>query len=410
MNRTASDVPKIDAAAAEGAPFSVRGVNSALDRRFPGVDSMQAAARRRIPRFAYDYVAGAIGRDVGLARNRDALDAIAFMPKLLADGADDPDIRCRLLGREYSAPFGVAPVGLVGLVWPRAPEIMAAAARRHDIAFALSNFATADLESIREIGGDNAWFQLYPPNQDAIQASLLRRAHAAGYEVLLVTVDVPMSTRREHDIRNGLSVPPKVDLATLASIATRPRWALETLVHGAPRFRTWEPYLPSGASTATGARLLGRLMDGHITRDQLKRIRDGWPGRMLVKGILDPEEARDCIALGADGLVVSNHGARQLDAAPSSVECLPAIRAAVGPEVTLVADSGARSGLDIARMLAMGADHVLLGRAFCFSLGALGERGPAHLVTVLKAELRGALAQMGCPSIDRLPEFLLRGG
>jgi L-lactate dehydrogenase (cytochrome) len=361
---------------------------------------------KRVPKFARDFLVGGIGRNVSRQRNRDSIHAIELVPRYLVD-ANAPDYRCTVWGRGYDAPFGVAPIGLGGLIWPRAAEILARAAKTHNIPFLLSTFATTSLETIHDIAGANAWFQLYVPNIDGICTSLIERARVAGYEVLVVTVDVPTTTQREHDVANGLSVPPRFDLRTLLQIAACPAWALATLrAGGPPVFENLERYVPAGSTLEQSARFLSQAMEGHITLERLRHIRETWPGRLVVKGVLHPDDARDCAAIGVDGLIVSNHGGRQLDAAPIAPAVLSAIRSAAGKDMSIMADGGVRSGLDVARMLAAGADFVLLGRAFMFAVAAIGARGGDHVITVLKEELREAMAQIGCPDLARLPAFL----
>jgi L-lactate dehydrogenase (cytochrome) len=368
---------------------------------------MEAAARRRLPRFAFDYLAGGIGRGDCLAENLAALKSVKLRPRYLSDEADRPDCAQTLFGRTYDAPFGVAPVGLGGLIWPRAAEHLAVAAENHKLPFVLSSFATSSVEDIAEAVGRCAWFQLYPTVDDDVDRDMLRRARAAGCEVLVVTVDVPTETRRDHDLRNGLSVPPRFDPRTITEMAVRPRWALAMLHSGVPRFRNLAPYIPEGAGLAELGRFLADLVEGHVTAGKLKRLRGDWPGKLVVKGILDPEDARLCRSIGADALVVSNHGGRQLDAAEPVTKVLGLVREAVGPDMPLLADGGVRTGLDIARLIACGADFVLGARAFMFALGACGAPGANHVMKVLKAEFRMTLAQIGCPHVAALPDFMV---
>jgi len=377
------------------------------DRRFPSIALMAAAAERRIPRFAWDYMSGGIGREALLTENCARLDRVKLRPRYLVADAESPDLSHALLGQEYPLPFGVAPLGLSGLIWPAAAEHIARAAKHKGLSFALSGMATSSIEQIGAIGG-NLWYQHYAFADNAINADLLRRAQAAGFATLVVTVDIPTATRRDRDIRNGLSVPPAFDLRTLLDIVQRPAWALAMLRKGVPEFASVTPYLPQGLSLAQLGIRISQMIEGHVSREKLQWYRAQWPGKLIVKGILDADDAAACVDIGADAIVVSNHGGRQLDAAQTAIDALPAIRARVGTDFPLLADGGIRNGLDIMRYLALGADYVLLGRAFMFALGALGARGPAHAIAVLQDELRSTMGQLGCPSIHQLPDFLIR--
>ena len=383
-----------------------------IEKRFPCVADIEAAALPRLPKFVGDYLAYGVGNGASVRKNRESLDDVELMPRYLSD-VDEPDLRCRLFDREYDAPFGVAPIGLAGLIWPNAEIILASAAKAHNIPYILSTVATVSLEDIRVLAGENSWFQLYTPRDREIRDDLLRRCVQAGYETLVVTVDVPYGTRRDHDIRNGLSVPPRFDLKTVWQILTHPQWALRMLRAGVPKFVNLAPYYKAGGSgqergeVVKGGQFIKERMGLHITRSILEEIRANWPGKLLIKGVLDPEEARTYLDLGADGLIVSNHGGRQLDAAPSVVRMLPRIRSAVGKDATLIADSGVRSGLDMARMLALGADFVTMGRPFMFAVAALDRRGGEHIMKILKAELQSIMGQLGCSTIAELPNFLV---
>ena len=374
--------------------------------KFPSVAHLETAAKKRLPRFAYDYLAGGIGRETALETNRHALDAIQLMPRYLSDSADAPDCSHALLGRTYAAPFGVAPIGLSGLMWPRAAEHLARAARSHDIPFTLSGFATTSMEDIAAIAGDHAWYQHYVTVDDDINRSMLKSARDAGYEVLIITVDIPTATRRDRDIVNGVSIPPRMDMRTVLSAAVRPRWSWETLKVGLPQFQNLLPYMPTGASLDQIAVFVTELIEGHVSLDRLQRLRDMWQGKFVVKGILDAEEAHRLNLIGVDAIVVSNHGGRQLDAAPSALHVLGDIRQAVGADMSLLADGGARNGLDVLRFLACGADFVLLGRAFMYALAAMGAPGADHVMTILKEEFRMSMGQVGCAAVKDLPNFL----
>lgn len=378
-----------------------------LDQKYPAVDDLEKAAVRRIPRFASEYLRGGIGREAGLRRNREKLDGILFEPCYLPEApANAPKLSAGLLGRSYALPFGVSPVGLSGLMWPRAVEILAASARQANIPMGLSHFATTHMADFRAIAGENGWFQFYPARDPDLRMTMLDEIAEAGFETLVVTVDIPTATRRDRELRVGLSVPPRITPRTIWETAIHPGWALATLRAGPPAFRNLLRYIPDGLSMADKASFLTEVIEGHVTGEVLQDIRRQWPGKLIVKGILSERDAMTALHNGADAIWVSNHGARQLDAAPAPVEVLPGIRSAVGTGVPLLADSGVRSGLDIARMLALGADFVFLGRAFVLAVAALGARGGDHAIHILREELRCAMAQIGCAEVADLPGFL----
>ena len=373
-----------------------------LDRRFPSIASMERATKRRIPKFAFDYLQGGIGAEACLTGNRRALDNVQLAPRYLPTEPIQPVLETNLFDREFPMPFAASPIGLSGLMWPRAAEHIARAATRHGLPLGLSSFATSSIEEIGAIAGDLLWFQLYCTEKSEIENDLIDRAESAGCEVLVVTVDIPTVTRREKDIANGLSVPPKFDLVTLSQVALRPTWAFATLRAGIPRFKTLLPYIPGGSTLDASAIFLRDMVEGHVTVQKLERIRDRWRGRLIVKGILTAEEALLCQDLGADAIVISNHGGRQLDAAPPIPHVLPEIRAAVGPDFPLIADGGVRSGLDIARLIACGANFVLAGRAFVYAVAAAGETGVDHAIFLLREELKQTLSQIGCQELGDL--------
>jgi L-lactate dehydrogenase (cytochrome) len=379
-----------------------------LHRKYPSIAALERVAKRHVPAFGYDYFTGGIGAEVALANNRKILDEIRLLPTYLPESKLTVETHTRLFGQTWDYPFGVTPIGLGGMVWPRAAEILAATAARYNIPFGMSSFATAKLEEIADIAKQNLWFQLYQPNDAKIRDDILDRAKATGCNTLIVTIDIPTATYREKEIRNGLSVPPAMNLGNILQMLRRPVWLWHTLKTGIPRFHTLTPYLPKDLSLAQLGEYLADMIEGHVTVQDLAYIRDYWPGTLIVKGVLDPRDAIVCKQLGVDGIVISNHGGRQIDAAPSSLEMLPEIRDVVGENMPLLIDGGIRSGLDIARAIAKGADFVLLGRAFMFGLSALGNRGGEHVMELLDREFKSTMALLGCPKVSSLGKHLLR--
>ena len=379
------------------------------DRRFPSIPAMEAAAKRRIPKFAHDYMAGGIGREEGLRRNLDDFDTVRFTPNYLID-YEAPSLETKILGQSFAAPFGPGPVGLTGLMWPGTPLHIARGAVSHGLPVGLSSYATNSIEEMGAIAGKNLWFQLYPTKDLSIDEDLLKRFKAVGGEVLLITVDIPGPTRRERDLANGLSVPPARDWRTYLHAARCPAWALATLRNGLPTFKNVLRYAPDSGGSLSALEFLGGLSPGHIGPERLRHYREIWDGKIVVKGLLSVDDARVAADCGADGIIVSNHGGRQLDAAPTAVEVLPQIRQAVGGRLAILADGGVRYGLDIARLLALGADFVLLGRAMTYSVAAMGPGGPAHALKILREEFAGTLKQIGCERIEDLPKYMeIRG-
>jgi L-lactate dehydrogenase (cytochrome) len=373
---------------------------AALRRRFPTVEYLDRHARRRIPRFAYDFVVGGVGDDRCVARNRAALDAIHLLPRYGLD-VSAPDMGVELFGRRYAMPVGVAPMGLAGLAWPGVDEMLARAAQAARIPYVSSTVANAPLERLAALAPDVFWFQLYnlPGDDFAVARAIVARADAAGAHALVLTVDVPSRQKRPRDVRNGLSVPFRPGLRTVLDVARAPLWGLEVLRRGQPRFENFLPYLEEPPGTAALAAFAYHRMAGPLTWEAIARFRDLWPRALVIKGILHPGDAERAVALGADGILVSNHGGRQLDAAPAPVDVLPAIARQVAGRATLLLDGSVRSGLDVLRAVSLGASGTLSGRAFLLGAAALGERGAPHVAALFAEEIRAGMAQLGARSL-----------
>lgn len=373
------------------------------------IADLRARARVRLPRVVFDFIDGGAGDEATLRRNEAAFQAVRMVPRVFAP-CRTRDLSTELLGQRYAMPFGVTPMGLCNLAWPGTDKGIAAAAAQARIPYALSTMGNTSIEDIARVAPEHTWFQLYVGGDAAIADSLLDRAEAAGIRTLVLTVDANFPARRLRDRRNGFALPLRPSARLLADLLLHPRWSLATLAAGAP---TFENFLPTAKDprTINIAAMLVSLAQAHIDWSTLERMRARWPHKLIVKGVLHPQDAQRSAALGADGVVVSNHGGRQLASVPSSIEALPAIRQAVGPGFAVLLDSGVRCGDDIAKALASGADFVLLGRSFLYGTGALGaQRGPAVTIDILRGELDTALAQLGCNSIrDLRPELLFAG-
>ena len=377
-----------------------------LHSRYPGLCDLKARARRRIPHFVWEYLDSGTGREATLQRNRNKLDEILFHPAIL-EGEGAVDLSCSLMGRSYPVPFGISPVGMSGLIWPRAERLLAAHAGTAGIPYGLSTVATEMPENIGPHAQGQGWFQLYPPRDADIRADMLARVRDAGFETLILTVDVPVAARRERQTRGGLVQPPRLTPRLMAQVARCPAWAVGTLRTGLPRMRFLDKY-----SRARG-RLPSTAHIGYLLRTApdwayLEDLRREWAGKLVVKGVMDARFVPRLEAAGVDAIWVSNHAGRQFDAALSAIEALPAIRAAT--TLPVIFDSGIAGGLDILRALALGADFVMMARAWHYALGALGAAGPAHLHDMLVADMASCMGQIGARSLADLPGRLVIGG
>ena len=372
-----------------------------VDARYPAISDLRRKAKQRIPHFVWEYLDSGTGTEATTARNRTALDKIGFTPSIL-HGEFEPDLFVSLLGQNLPLPFGIAPIGMSGLIWPNAEQQLAAAAAQANIPYTLSTVAAASPEDVADTLGGNAWFQMYPPRDPDIRRDMLRRARSAGFGTLVLTVDVPVASRRERQTRAGLSQPPKLTPRLLAQVATCPNWALGTIRHGMPRMRMLEAYNTAPTQSLSSTAHIGYLLRTSPDWDYVKWLRDHWDGPFIVKGVLRPQDANRLSQMGVDAIWVSNHSGRQFDASLSSIEALPDIRSSC--DVPLIFDSGIEGGLDILRALAKGADFVMLGRAWHYALAALGSAGPAHLVDILRNDLQANMGQLGAKDLAHLPQ------
>jgi L-lactate dehydrogenase (cytochrome) len=379
-------------------------------RHYPTIHYLRRGAQRRLPHFAYEYGDGGAGADKCINRNWAALDAVdlvpryGVMPKL-------PPVDVTLFGRQYAAPVGIAPMGASGVVWPEADKALAKAAQRARVPYTLGTAGGATIEEIAEIAPDVFWFQLYrfAKDEHAISFDLMKRADAAGAHLLMLTLDTPVRTTRPREVVVGMGGGMfRPNLRMIAGILTSPGWALAMLRNGRPRFANIRPYAGPRSSLNDTIRFARKNMDGAFSWDEVRRYRDRWKRPLVIKGILHPADAEKAVALGADGILVSNHGGRQIEPLPPAVDCLPAIVKAVGSRTTVLMDSGIRSGADVARALALGASAALAGKAFLWGLGALGEEGPGHVIDLLINELRASLGQIGAHSPSEARNVVVR--
>ena len=365
------------------------------------INDLRDAARRRLPRIVFDYLDGGAGLDTGVQHNVTSFDRLRLMMRPLV-GVENIDLSASLFGRTWSLPFGTAPIGLANIVWPGAEETVARAAVEANIPYALATAGTTTLEHIAAVAPDHAWFQLYVSTRDAVVYDLLDRAEAAGYGVLLVTVDVPVSSRRMRDRRNGFALPLRPSLRLAWDLATHPQWLFATARIGAPRLANVVRYAGPNSSAQSLASYMAGQNYARFNWAELSLIRRRWKGRLVVKGLLCPEDAVRARDIGADGIVASNHGGRQLESAVSPIEALPAIRSAVGPEFPVLLDSGIRSGEHIVKALAAGASFVLVGRAAMYGIGAGGAVGIRAAIGILRDEISCTAAHLGVRSISEL--------
>ena len=382
-------------------------MNDFFDPRFPDVEDLKAHAQKRMPKFAFDYLVGGCMEEISVARNRADISSVQLRSQLLKT-FNGSNLEVELFGHTYSAPFGIAPVGLQGLMWPRAPEILAKSAADKNIPYVLSTVSSASLESIAEISNGNAWYQLYNPTDEVIRNDLLNRIKAAQYKVLVVTVDVPTFGFRPRDIKNGLAMPPKMTVSNILQMMSKPRWLWETARAGKPEMQTLKPYMPANMKTDELAAFMNKTVMGRVDMEGLKPIRDFWQGPLVIKGLINEEDVKAAVALGADGVVISNHGGRQLDAGESSIKPLNNIAEKYKDQIKIMMDSGLRSGTNIAAALASGADFTFLGRPFVYGVGALGNKGGYHTINTLSTQLRQIMEQLGCANVSELPQYLVR--
>ncbi len=376
--------------------------------RYGTLEEVRRGARRALPRVIFDFVDGAAGDEVTAAANRSDLDALALEPRVLVD-VSKVDLTTSVLGSPAALPLIGAPMGLTGLVHPGGELALARALHREGCPVVLAAMASCSIEEVAagDPGGP-VWFQIYAWRDRGFVRELIERARAAGHLALVVTVDVPVPAGRDRDRRNGFGLPPRAGVRTLAGAAVRPRWSARFVRR--PRMRVGNAVARGGGpgDTTSISAYIAEQFDPAVSWADLDWFRGQWEGPLLVKGVLREQDAREAVQRGADGIIVSNHGGRQLDHAPSAIGSLPAVAAAVGDGAEVYVDGGIRRGADVVKALAAGARACLIGRPLAYGLGVAGEAGAARVIEILRDELRTAMALAGCPAVTRLDPSYLR--
>jgi len=378
-----------------------------INYKYPSVDDLRSRAKAKIPKFAFEYLDGGCNNDVNLKKNTSRIREVELKPKYLVDYTP-ATLKTELFGHQYDAPFGISPIGLQGLMWPKSPEILAKAAFDHNIPFVLSTVTTASIESISEITEGRAWFQLYHPAQERVTKDILKRAEAAQCPVLVILADVPSFGYRPRDIRNGLSMPPKMTVSNIVSAMKRPHWALNTLINGQPSFETLKPYMPKNLNLNQLATFMDATFSGRLDEDKIKRIRDLWKGKLVLKGAESIDDVEIAYRLGLDGVIISNHGGRQVDVGQATIDSLKSIAPIYKNKLKIMMDSGIRGGADVARVMAHGADFTFMGRTFMYGVSALGKQGGNHTISMLKAQLNQVMEQLSCADVHDLKDKLVK--
>ena len=374
---------------------------------YPSIDDLIKKAKSRIPKFAFEYLDGGCNEDINLYKNTHELREVELKPYYLRPHME-ASLQTDLFDYVYDAPFGISPIGLQGLIWPNAPEILAKAAHKHNIPFILSTVSTSSIERIGEITEGKAWFQLYLPAQNEIRDKLIDRLQVAGYPLLVILSYVPTFGYRPRDIRNGLAMPPRMTIKNILQILAKPEWAIKTLYHGQPSFASMKPYMPNGLNMRQLGQFMNQTFSGRLNEQKIAAIRDKWKGKLVIKGVASEEDTEMAIKLGLDGIIVSNHGGRQLDAGQSTIKSLTPIIENYKGKIKIMMDSGIRTGPDIARTIASGAEFAFLGRSFMYAVAALGEEGGNHLISSLKVQLKQVMDQVCCSRVDDLSSFLIK--
>jgi len=376
-----------------------------LARAF-SIDDLRRMARQALPRAVFDFFEGGAEDELTLAANRAAFADVRLLPKVLVDVAQ-VDTGTAILGQTARMPLVIAPMGAVGFGRRGADVAIARAAAHADVPYVLSTMATASIERIAREAGGRLWFQAYVLKQRVQTTRLMERAQAAGYEALMITADVPVGGKRERDLRNDFAIPFRFTPRNLLDFASRPAWALDMLLRGVPVMENLLEMAPEANDTAQLASSVGREFDAGFNWDGLQQIRDAWPRKLVLKGVLRANDAQRAAAIGCDAIVVSNHGGRQLDGASATLAALPGVVAAVGGRCAVLVDGGVRRGVDMLKARALGAEAVLIGRPALYGACAAGEAGVQRALEILHDELVRAMRLCGAPHIEAITGDLL---
>ena len=379
-----------------------------MDYRYPSANELRERSKKKVPRFAFEYLDGGCHDDINLKRNTQRIRDVELKPKYLIEQKNKAlNTRTKIFGHTYSLPFGIAPIGLQGLMWPKATEILAKASFDHNIPFILSTVSTASIEKISEITEGKAWFQLYHPSDKKITKDLLKRAEESGIKTLVILADVPSFGYRPRDIKNGLSMPPKMTLSNFFQILKRPEWAIKTLINGQPNFEVLRPYMPKNLNLSQLGKFMDETFSGRLNEEKIKYLRDLWKGNLVIKGTESLHDVEKAYQLGLNGIIISNHGGRQVDVGQATIDSLKCIAPIYNNKIKIMMDSGIRGGADIARVLAHGANFTFLGRSFMYGVSALGSRGGNHTITMLKKQLNQVMEQLSCYEIYDLKNTIV---
>ena len=362
------------------------------------ISDLRVIAKRRLPRAVFEFIDGGSEDEITLRENRSAFERVRLLPRVLND-VSAPDIRTMLAGKEAQAPIVIAPMGSCMLAWPQADIAIARAAAALGLPYTLSTMSTTSIEAMAQAVQGELWFQLYVLKDRAFNDQLVARAQSAGYGALVVTVDLPAGGKRERDLRNGITVPLRINMRQILSGMAHPGWALQMLRGGSPQYENVRGYMGNQAANLTIAAKVGQSLDPSYDWNDLARLRERWKGKLLVKGVEHPEDAARLAVLGVDGIWISNHGGRQLDGAVASADALPAIAAEVAGKIPLLIDSGVRRGVDILKARFLGAQAVAVGRAVLYGAAAGGEEGARRALQILIDELRLSMMLSGVSSL-----------